>query len=380
MKVLVIDITCAKRAARDYLEVLAQKDDLQLTLLVPRVWRSVHKKHSSANGTDSKLEVIKGRTLFSGYAHRYVFLTSLGRLLRQGSYDIIHLAQEPYSLLGLEVLLLSRLFSPRSKIVFRTSDPFKTLPFKFSFLYSWAQRHMFKKAPGAYAVSDSIKEVLQEKGYEGHIWVVPHARNPEVFKKMDVKDLKDRLGLKSGYTIGYVGRLAEEKGVPLLLEAASGLDFEFELLLVGSGPWSKELPLFAERLGLSSRLKRVESLPLEEIPRYMNCMDVLVLPSLTTQGWKETFGRVLVEAMMCEVAVIGSDCGEIPEVIGEAGLLFPEGDAEALKEALERLWREPSLRESLAKRGREWATERFSPYKVAEEYHKIYLSLQRNRG
>ena len=59
-------------------------------------------------------------------------------------------------------------------------------------------------------------------------------------------------------------------------------------------------------------------------------MDVSVLPSLTRPNWKEQFGRTLAEAMSCETPVIGSDSGEIPHVIGDAGLIFKEGDAQAL--------------------------------------------------
>src|SRR5260221_14335510 len=80
-------------------------------------------------------------------------------------------------------------------------------------------------------------------------------------------------------------------------------------------------------------------------------IDALVLRSLTTPVWKEQFGRVLTEAMACGVPVVGSSSGAIPEVIGEAGLIFPEGDAAALAGCLAKLQQPPALRLALAQRG-----------------------------
>jgi glycosyltransferase involved in cell wall biosynthesis len=83
----------------------------------------------------------------------------------------------------------------------------------------------------------------------------------------------------------------------------------------------------------------------------MRELDALVLPSRTTSVWKEQFGRVIVEAMACQTPVIGSDSGAIPEVIGDAGLIFPEGDAHALGNCLRRLIESPDLRRELGERG-----------------------------
>ena len=69
-----------------------------------------------------------------------------------------------------------------------------------------------------------------------------------------------------------------------------------------------------------------------------------MLASRTRPNWKEQFGRVLVEAMASGVVAVGSDSGEIPHVIGPAGLTFPEGDAAALADALRRLQADPALR------------------------------------
>jgi glycosyltransferase involved in cell wall biosynthesis len=97
--------------------------------------------------------------------------------------------------------------------------------------------------------------------------------------------------------------------------------------------------------------------------------DVLVLPSRTTTTWAEQFGRVLVEALSCGVPVVGSDSGEIPWVIGATGggLIVPEGDVLALRQALLRLRESPPLRRELAARGRDRARAQFGVTAVANE-------------
>ena len=72
-------------------------------------------------------------------------------------------------------------------------------------------------------------------------------------------------------------------------------------------------------------------------------------------GLKEQFGRVLVEAMACEVPVIGSSSGEIPTVVGDAGLVFPEGDAAGLARCIQQYRSSPELAAECARRGYERA-------------------------
>jgi hypothetical protein len=108
-------------------------------------------------------------------------------------------------------------------------------------------------------------------------------------------------------------------------------------------------------------------------------MNVLVLPSLTTPGWVEFFGRVLVEAMACEVPVIGSDSGEIPNVIGDAGLIFHEGEADDLRDKLLLLAHDENLQLELAERGKKRAVEKYSWEQIAADTYEVYTSLMAKR-
>jgi glycosyltransferase involved in cell wall biosynthesis len=109
--------------------------------------------------------------------------------------------------------------------------------------------------------------------------------------------------------------------------------------------------------------------------QYLNAMDVLVLPSLSTPHWKEQFGRVLVEAMGCKVAVVGSNSGAIPEVIGDARRIFPEGSAPALAVILQRLAENPVALGEARESGYRNATEVYSVQRIASKTLDIWHRL-----
>jgi glycosyltransferase involved in cell wall biosynthesis len=111
------------------------------------------------------------------------------------------------------------------------------------------------------------------------------------------------------------------------------------------------------------------------MPDRLRGWDVVVLPSLTRPNWKEQFGRILVEAMACAVPVVASGSGEIPNVVGDAGVLVPEGDAGALRAALAALLADPARRQELGRRGRARALERYTHRRIAEATARVYRTL-----
>jgi glycosyltransferase involved in cell wall biosynthesis len=96
------------------------------------------------------------------------------------------------------------------------------------------------------------------------------------------------------------------------------------------------------------------------VPRVLNAMDVLCAPSQTTPKWKEQFGRMLAEGFACGVPVLGSDSGEVPRTVGDAGLVLPEASPAAWTTALATLLESPERRRELSTRGRERAVTCFS--------------------
>jgi glycosyltransferase involved in cell wall biosynthesis len=131
----------------------------------------------------------------------------------------------------------------------------------------------------------------------------------------------------------------------------------------------------AEMANDTDRVRVVDALDRGELARFFSALDVLVLPSQTTPGWKEQFGRVIVEAQGCGIPVVGSSSGAIPEVLGEPLLIFPESDEKALVRILERLRVDPLWRARLGREGRERSVQRYSWESIAKQMLEVYREL-----
>ena len=188
-------------------------------------------------------------------------------------------------------------------------------------------------------------------------------------------NLRSALGIpRQAFVVLYVGRLAESKGIFTILEAARKLQAtepDLHFLLVGKdeegvGDW-------VLKNGLSGLVHLAGFLPYAEMPRYYRQADLFVLPSLPTKGWLEQFGYVLAEAMACGVPAVGSDCGAIPEVIGNPSRIFPAGSADGFCDVLRKTRSTPLG--SARKAARQRAVDLFSSKKLAQTLGRIYEEL-----
>jgi glycosyltransferase involved in cell wall biosynthesis len=175
--------------------------------------------------------------------------------------------------------------------------------------------------------------------------------------------------------LGYIGRLKEEKGLMTMVEALTMLPSYCQAVFIGFGPLKSALQKRAQELGVAPRVILRPGVATAEVPFQLQQMDVMILPSLTRPHWKEQFGRTLAEAMACETPVIGSDSGEIPNVVGDAGLIFKEGNAEALSHCVRRLLDERELPADLAARGRRRVLECYTPAHIAEQTYEVYRKI-----
>lgn len=209
------------------------------------------------------------------------------------------------------------------------------------------------------------QRIFREGGHFGDaIELVPLGTDTDLFRPMDASEMRTKLGLGDAFVVGYFGRIVPEKGVHLIVEALASLPKNVRLLLdmyqhFEPGSYGASLMDRAKELGVLDRIITID-VPHEDVARYMNCCDTIVLPSLSTERWKEQFGRVLPEAMACEVAVIGSNSGNIPDMIGDAGLVVEEGSAAAIAAGVRRLNDAPGLRRELGARGRQRVIDQFS--------------------
>ena len=174
-------------------------------------------------------------------------------------------------------------------------------------------------------------------------------------------------GYHEGLSIGYIGRLVPEKGLETLLDALAAIrDERWHLTVAGEGPERERLEQLATDHRLAARIRWMGALPRDQIAGLWPDLDILVAPSRKLTTWREPVAHTVMEAMAHEVAVVGSDSGVIPEVIGDAGRVVPAGDWEALAQALRDLL-EPAVRQPLIEAGRTRVMQRFSDDAVAEE-------------
>ncbi|HSQ02938.1 MAG TPA: glycosyltransferase, partial [Burkholderiales bacterium] len=240
--------------------------------------------------------------------------------------------------------------------------------------FSCFERYTLQHAAAGIAGNLDAAHVWRAKGYRGPLTVIPQVGvEPDVFKPLETKEpAADR------FRVGYAGRFVEEKGIDVLLNALHDLGGEWQADLAGSGPDQPRLAELARRLQIAERVRFLPWMPSAQTVDYYRSLDALVLPSRSRSNWKEQFGRVLVDAMACGAPVIGSTCGEIPNVIGDAGLILPEGDAAALCDGLRTLQHDPSLRRDLAQRGRQRVLDRFTQAQIARQTYAVYCDVMRD--
>jgi glycosyltransferase involved in cell wall biosynthesis len=215
--------------------------------------------------------------------------------------------------------------------------------------------------------------VLKRKGYRGPIHIIPQfGFDTDIYQRTEPR--KPRAA-GDPFTLGFVGRLKDNKGLDLLVEALAGLPDYCRVVFIGNGPMKSVLEEQAARLGVRERLIFKGGLPTYEIPKEMQHLDALVLPSVTRPNWIEQFGRVLPEAMSCETPVIGSNSGEIPHVIGDAGLVFQEGNVQELAACVRKLLDDPELYTRLATRGRQRVLEHYTQEQIARQTYEVYQEM-----
>jgi glycosyltransferase involved in cell wall biosynthesis len=354
---------CVVGAYQRKLEELARFDDLELTCLVPPYWLQDGQplRLERAHTRGYRLAVAPLR--FNGHFHLFHFV-GLDRWLAALRPDLVHVDEEPYNLAtGLALRLAERHGARR--LFFTWQNLRRQYPPPFSL---W-ERYSLRAAQYALAGNREAVDVLRDKGYRGPVAVVPQfGVDPDIFRPR-------ARPAQGEFVIGYAGRVVEEKGLHLLLQAAPHLDPGWRLQLVGSGPHQPMLARQAAGLGIADRVEFVPHAASTRMPALVAGWDALVLPSLTRPNWKEQFGRILVEAMACEVPCVGSRSGEIPHVLSDAGLVVPEGDPAALAAALQRLQSDVSLRRELGERGRARVLARFTHARVAEQTYAVYRRL-----
>jgi glycosyltransferase involved in cell wall biosynthesis len=364
VKVLYVSKALVTGAYRDKLHALESYCDV--LAIVPSVWNG-----TAVDPVQSGERIELADTVLHGHNHFHLY-RDVGDFIDRARPDLVHIDEEPYSAVTAQIARQCRHRSIPC-CFFAWQNIRKRIPPPFGILRSY----VFRTARGGIAGTAAAAEVLRSWGWRGPLAIIPQfGVDPERFRPdaMARARIRERLEAGTRFVLGYGGRLVTEKGVHLLIPAVAS-NRNVMLLLVGDGPERQRLLEAARSAGIADRVHVTGHIASREMPEWLNAMDALVLPSLTGRGWMEQFGRVLVEAMACGVPVIGSRSGEIPAVIGEAGVTVAEGDAVALSGAVARLEASPAERKNLAARGRARVQTHFTQAHIAQRTYGFYRDL-----
>lgn len=183
-------------------------------------------------------------------------------------------------------------------------------------------------------------------------------------------------GASAPLRFAYVGRLVREKGPSVLLAAACQLrdaGFDFQVNFVGDGPERQLLEETIRSTSLAHFVSFMGFLRGEALRNLLSTISVIVMPSIG----EETAGLAVMEQMMNGRLVIVADIGGMAEVVGDAGLKFPPGDAQALAKCMRRVFEEPGLVSGFGAKARARSLELFRLQRMIEDHRNLYCGMRK---
>lgn len=370
----------ANRLYRRCADELGALPGVDLTILTVDKWiMNDREMPMEAVSPDAPYHTVIGRTKWTGKENRGFYTSGVLEAFRVAKPDVIFLMEEPFSIFSLQLLQANRLTGTNAPIVFFTWNnlSLERYDYRPSIFYRNVAKWTLPRMQAALTANSAGIDVLREFGFEAPIALAGYGVDTEKYRKVDPKELdllRSKLGITADdFVIGYMGRMLHMKGLDLLLtafEQQQHANTNLKLLLVGSGPEEGAILKSARERGLTDCLIHVPSVPHSDVPLHLHLMDTLVLPSRRVGMWAEQFGRVLVEAMAAGKVVIGSSSGAIPEVIGNAGFVFQENDAQSLSDQLARVISlDDKSRSAITSNGKERAANTYSWKRFAKTAH-----------
>ncbi|MFP4228439.1 MAG: glycosyltransferase family 4 protein [Salinivenus sp.] len=352
MKLLVCSHPCVTPVNQAFFAVVEQQTGWDLTLVVPSSWKTEYGPRQAERWPDFRGTLCPIPVLGSGNVPLHVYRTSFMQLLRSVHPDAIYVHNEPYAASTAQLWLANRATRNVPMGFYSAQNIVKQYPLPFR----WTEQAVYRAAQFAFPCAESVLDTLRTKGYDGPATVLPLGVDATLYAPdPSAPALRAELARGADVLFGYVGRVTEEKGLPTLLDALHRLphSLNWRLVVLGTGTWASAFDQRAAALGLADRITQLGYVEHTEVPRYYSAFDLLVVPSETQPTWKEQFGRVLIESLACGTPVVGSSSGEIPAVVRRTGggLVFPEGQADALADQLTTLATDPDRRAALSQAG-----------------------------
>ena len=237
-------------------------------------------------------------------------------------------------------------------------------------------RFAMKRATRIRVISWAIfNQVLKQGVPESKICLVSLRIDLNLFNPLLVSDTY-KSGDKLGISLGYIGRLADGKGLEDLFETILILksqNLKFNCLIFGTGPLETALKKLAEKLRIRDKIEWRGFVSYDKVPEALSEIDIFVYPS-----WHEGFGRSIMEALAMEKPVVATNVGGIPDLInnGENGFLVEPHNSEMLAQKIKELMENKELREKFGKAGREFVSKNYEWNDGIKKFAQLFLELK----
>jgi len=231
--------------------------------------------------------------------------------------------------------------------------------------------------PHYIAVTKMEIPLIKEYGADDdHIHFIPHGVNTDIFKPVDGSSLKKKLGLENSDIILYVGRIAKGKGVDKLIKILNLVikkNKKIKLVVIGGDAgYLPRVKNIIQQYNLSKYVTLVGYVSKFNLPKYYSMADLIVYPSR-----QEIFGLVLVEAMACGKAVVGSNIMGPSEIIvnGETGYTSDFMNLTKVSEMIIELFNDRTLLTQMGKKSLERVKKFYTWKRAADSHYKLYMNV-----
>jgi glycosyltransferase involved in cell wall biosynthesis len=317
--------------------------------------------------------IIMAKYLVAQYRHSVIEGRRLGVDIVHGHWAIPT---------GPALVAAARRLKVPSVITMHGGDVYVNVAEGYDFPTRWYVRPVLRwtlrNASALTAISADCKNhALQAGAIESSISVVMNGADLRRFSPALERDASSDFGSRM---IFACRQLFPRKGIRFLIEAVAKLKAKYpdiNLMIAGDGFERPALEDLAKTLGIADKTRFLGWVANKELPRYFRSCAVSVIPSL-----EEGFGIPAAEAMGCEIPVVATDAGGLPEVVenGVTGYVVPKGDAAALAEGIDRLLADDALRSQMGKAGRARAIERFDWDLSVKQFEAVYASVLKKDG
>lgn len=342
------------------LKAIADTGEVEVALLAPSNWKAEEWNRTIELETPfPEIKTYSAPVWFTGRVGAHVYNpVKILQVIRDFKPDVIQVEEEIFSLCALEVAFWAKLLQ-KPMVVFGWENQLRSL----SVFRRWVRDFVMGVTNLYLAGNQDGAEVMQQWNFAGELEIMPQMGvDTDLFSP-------SKRTQQEKFTIGFLGRLAPEKGLDILFTAVSQLKqqgLDFQVALCGSGESEADLRQQAATQLIADDVIWRGAVRHEVAPIELGKFDVLVLPSRSVATWKEQFGHVIIEAMAMGIPVIGSSCGEIPHVIADENLVFPEGNPVALAEILNRIICDRNWRSQMGNYGIERVNNFYSHQRIAQ--------------